>query len=306
MIVEKHFIPSSLGNDKKIKLVIKTNNNYQNPLFICSGRSLPYEVAYDLKYDGKSAIDLMLEANLTIIYIDFIGMGESSDFDEDHGIGNTYDDVVRDIFDAVTWLKQNKNIDTFSFLATSGSSIPVLMFVAQNPALVDKVVVNGIPKTSKEEWEEKNLPLPKYAGDKYKINLTTVFYRKYRDLPQDRISEFVPDSWCELQYNTIHNHESAHREYHNGFDYDRFKMINGEKTLGDFIKFDKIKCPILFYQNEWDRDLSLKNIEECMKKISSNYIKTVVIPEASHWVMQETGRTRAIDILSKFVINLEV
>jgi len=296
--VEKYKIPSSLGGDKYICMTIKTTNDYKNPVFTLSGRTIPMEYVNDFKIDGEySYIDMMALNGLTIIYIDFIGFNHSSDYDPDQDEPKiNYNDVYRDVMDSIKWLKENKNIGKFTIYGYSATTVPALMVADRHPDIIEKIMANSMAKHTPTA-------ITTFKGEKkYMVDFERWKNRRVKDIPPERLEEILPQKWLDDNINFILESKFLEKEQHTGMDYSRHMIITGQKKLEDYFAWENISQPILFTSGEWDRDCDIHMLKGYLDKCSSKVKKVIIIEDGTHWICVETKRYRLVNLLCNFVL----
>jgi esterase/lipase len=299
MNTENYFIESSLGDNKNIH--IKVNyTDFNNPiLLMTSGRTLPPIYTNSFVFEGCSFIDLLVNFGITVITVDYLGTGQSSDYtDSDLEIGPrlTYDDAYRDLCDAFVWLKNNKNVSKVSIYGNSATAVPALMFAEKNSSVIDTIIIQSI--SNHAPWVTTN-----YKEKKFKIDFEKWLYRRIRDIPEDRREEILPPSWLEKIKNAIISSGILEKEYHNGLDFSRHEIVNGYKKIEDFFEWKKIVNPIIFTTGAWDKDCDTNVLQEYVDQCSSDVKKISLIPEGTHWISIEKNRDKMAKEIVDFILS---
>lgn len=296
-MIEEYYIPSSLGSDKKIFVSIKTKNDYKNPLIVLAGRSMPFQYLTDMKLDGVSFCDMLLENNITSISLNYLGTGKSSNYD-DENIHCTYEDVYRDTLDVINWFRKEKNNQKVSVYGNSGSSVPILMLGERNPDIIENVFMHSIANHTTSAYVPDDLPKT------FKLNYEHYRKRRYKGIPENKIEEICPERWLIILDKMVEETKLLDREVPNGADFDKKDIIKGVKNFNDWFEWENIKVPIQMICGEYDLDSDnssmFKYFEKC---INSPYKNIVIIPESTHFGLLDTNRDKIANLITNFIFH---
>jgi pimeloyl-ACP methyl ester carboxylesterase len=256
---EQHFrIPSPRANLSLFLRFLPAQGEPQErraALYV-HGATFPSALSIAHRFDGKSWRDALNEAGYDVWGLDFHGFGHSDRYPEmslppaDNPPLCVAEDAAQQLAAAVRFILARQKLEKLSLIAHSWGSMPACRFAADDPAMIDRLVLFG--------------PIARRGPRRYE---TAPAFPAWRIVtPQDQWNRFIEDvpAGAPPVLSRIHFEEWAER-YLDSDPESRTRNPAGVKTpLGPFseiikawhgqLGYDpaKVRAPVAIIRGEWD------------------------------------------------------
>jgi pimeloyl-ACP methyl ester carboxylesterase len=286
------------GDPPSLKIFLRhqrpRNTKSKGSVLFVHGATFPSALAAAFKFDGHSWMDDLSEAGFDVWALDFEGYGESDRYPEmnepptAHRPLGTADTASRQIAAAIRFIRQHEKVDRVSIIAHSWGTIPAGVFVTQEPAVVDRLILFG-PVALRREPQTG---APTVNAYRY-LTIRSQHDRFYGYVPAGEKPVLDPhhfEAWAKAYLATDATSSSRNPP---SVRVPQGPNADFEKARGGNFPYDpaKISVPTLIIRGEWDTITTDEDAHWLFHALRAAPIKRdVVISRGTHVMHLEQAR----------------
>lgn len=286
--------------------------NADNTLVMVHGATYSSGSLYDVRLDGLSFMDSLALRGLNVYAVDVRGYGHSTrppEMDappEDNAPLFGTETGVRDLAQAVTWVRQSLGLERVQIFGMSWGGSVAAAYTSLNNDQVNRLVVLA------PQWVNDQGSRLDEGGALGAYRRVAVGESKMRWLnaaPENHRHDLIPEGWFEAWAEASLAEDPQNQQTQPA----TLRAVNG--TVQDvrdywsvnrpFYQPQNITRPVLLVHGEWDADVPLRLMTPYFTAFTSSPERRwVEIGEATHMMLMEKNRLQVFRAVADFYVNV--